>query len=78
MPRWRAMRKAAAWTSDRGFCSRQTPRAERRPSQYAMHFLSSFDAMLSEPDALGGRVLADQVVGPLTTNRDVYGDAVKP
>jgi hypothetical protein len=39
--------------------------------------LSSFDAMLSEPFALGERILADQVVGLLTVNRDVYGDAVK-
>jgi hypothetical protein len=39
--------------------------------------LSSLDAMLSEPGGLGERVLADRVVGLLTINRDVYGDAVK-
>jgi hypothetical protein len=39
--------------------------------------LSSFDAMLSEPGALGERILADQVVGLLTVNRNVYDDAVK-
>jgi hypothetical protein len=33
--------------------------------------------MLSEPGALGERILADQVVGLLTVNRDVYGGAVK-
>jgi hypothetical protein len=39
--------------------------------------LSSLDAMLSEPGALGERILADQVVALLTINRDVYGDTVK-
>jgi len=39
--------------------------------------LSSFDAILSEPGALGERILADQVVDLLTINRDVYGDVLK-
>ncbi len=39
--------------------------------------LSSFDAMLSEPGALGERILADQAVALLTVNRDVYRNAVK-
>ena len=39
--------------------------------------LSSLDAILSEPDALGERILADRVAGLLTINRDVYGDTVK-
>jgi hypothetical protein len=47
------------------------------PSTVCDALLSSFDAMLGEPDALGERVLADQVVGLLTVNRDVYSNAVK-
>jgi len=39
--------------------------------------LSSFDAMSSEPGALGERILADQVAGLLTINRRVYGDTAK-
>jgi hypothetical protein len=39
--------------------------------------VSSLDAMLSEPGARGERILADQVVGLLTINRDVYGDVLK-
>jgi hypothetical protein len=47
------------------------------PTAVCDALLSSFDAMLSEPGALGERILAGQVVGLLTVNRDVYGDAVK-
>jgi hypothetical protein len=47
------------------------------PTAVCDALLSSFDAMLSEPGALGERILADQVVGLLTVNRDVYGGAVK-
>jgi len=39
--------------------------------------LSSFDAMLREPGPLGERILADQAVGLLIVNRDVYGDVLK-
>jgi hypothetical protein len=39
--------------------------------------LSSYDAMLSEPGALGERILADQTAGLLAVKREVYGDVVK-
>lgn len=39
--------------------------------------LSSLDAMLREPGALGERILADQAADLLTISRDVYRNAVK-
>jgi hypothetical protein len=73
------VRNAKSRGVDTGSWSLLDAEAARTASPIAVcdALLSSFDAMLSEPGALGERILADQVVGLLTIDSDVHGDAIK-
>jgi hypothetical protein len=72
-------RNAKSRGVDVGRWSVLTPESARTAAPLAVcdALLSSFDAILSEPGALGERILADQVVDLLIVNRDVYGAALK-